>query len=71
VWLFSAALFSVLVLSLYPSSLPAVSAETETQTTNPPIGRIFGNCQEISARAGLRGGGRSRSRTRLHSQIPC
>ena len=35
------------------------------RTTNPPIGRIFDSYQEISVRAGLRGGGRSHSRTCL------
>jgi hypothetical protein len=41
--------------------------ETRTGTVIPPIGRIFGGHQEISAHAGLRGGARSRIRTRLHS----
>ena len=35
------------------------------------IGRIFGGHQEISAHAGLRGGGRSQTLTSLYAQIPC
>src|SRR5689334_11148553 len=40
----------------------AVSTETRTRIVIPPIGRIFGGHQEISAHAGLRGG-RTRTRT--------
>jgi hypothetical protein len=32
---------------------------------------LFAKSREISVRPGLRGGGRSRIRTRLHQQIPC
>src|SRR4249919_2928358 len=40
----------------------AVSTVTRTRIVIPPIGRIFGGHQEISAHAGLRGGpGRTRT----------
>jgi hypothetical protein len=41
------------------------------QGTIPQIAGFFALIGKVSGGSGLRGGGRSHSRTRLHCQIPC
>ena len=43
----------------------------QMRARDPPIGGLFDESPEHSVRAGMRGGGRSRDRTCLSSQIPC